>query len=159
MASLKNLGMKDFEDRIEVIYEFPFPKKWKWKFFKSLLRKVSRTKTILFCVRKNLQKKSGSLIKPQNFWLKFWNVIKQKSKKIIRVGVSNVNFDSYYECAPPVRESSRARGGYLKHMCISFRSITSDQCSSLDHLGVWHNTIYDLNPSILFSMDKIVRIW
>ena len=54
--------------------------------------------------------------------------------KFIRVGLYNVNFDSYYERAPPARAPARARGGFLKHMCILFTRINSNQCSSLDHL-------------------------
>ena len=81
--------------------------------------------------------------------------------KFIRVGLYHVDFDLYYERAPPARAPARARGGYLKHMCISFTSFNSNQSSSLDHLGVWHNTIHDLNPPIVFSISKgkdLVRI-
>ena len=149
--------MKDFEGRIEVIYDFPFPKKWKWESFKSLLRNGSSTKKILVGVRKNVQRKSGSLILPQNFWLTFSKRFQTKIKEnhngwffmtlVLTDNVSMRHLRATRACA------NRVCSKYLKHMCISFTSITSDQCSSLNHLGVWRNTIHDLNPPIFF-FDK-----
>ena len=157
--------MENFEGRIVVIYEIPFTKKWKWKFFQSLLRKGSRTKKILFDVRKNLQKKPGWLLILQNFWLKLKNSFQTKTKENHKGWFWQRSFWRIWwaraTCAcASCAHASCARAADIWNTCVSYSQVLFlNQCSSLDHLGVWRNTIHDLNPPISFSISKIVRIW